>query len=348
MNFEFPKCQFSSIKEIDRAVMKLLSGKLVVFPTETVYGLGADAEQPSAVKEIFKLKNRPIGHPIIIHISPEYDLSYWVDFVPKEAHLLIQKFWPGPLTLILKRSKYIHDLVTGNQNSIGIRCPSHPVAQALLRRFSKLKPNGQGGIAAPSANKFGRISPTQAIHIEQEFPIETRNGLSVLNGGNSQIGIESTIIDLSRLEEGIGPTLLRPGHITTSQISKVLGVSIKIRDNSAPKASGSFLVHYAPDTPIQLISDIQFLQKNISEKNLLKEKYALIAYSNEIKHLNSNIEFYKISKNPIFYAKEFYAMLRKIDNQNYSKIYLQIPPNNDISWDAINDRIHRAAAISIK
>lgn len=181
--------------ELDQAVQLLEAGELVAFPTETVYGLGADAENPEAVARIYAAKGRPSNHPIIVHVVDGGDISYWVDDVPPAAQALIDAFWPGPLTLILKRAAHIPAAVAGGQDSIGLRCPSHPVAQALLSRFKR----GRGGIAAPSANKFGQVSPTTAQHVRDEFG----DAVFVLEGDGVEVGIESTIVDLSRLEQGI-------------------------------------------------------------------------------------------------------------------------------------------------
>ncbi|HSY28564.1 MAG TPA: L-threonylcarbamoyladenylate synthase, partial [Burkholderiaceae bacterium] len=196
----------STSLQISQAAEILEQGGLVAFPTETVYGLGADAENPTAVAAIYTAKGRPSNHPVIVHISPEADLSYWTKNIPDEAKKLIAAFWPGPLTLILQRADHIPDAVSGGQDSVGLRCPSHPVAQALLRAFK----GGQGGIAAPSANKFGRVSPTTAQHVRDEFTAELQPGGligMVLEGEQSEVGIESTIVDLSRLNTH-GPVLL--------------------------------------------------------------------------------------------------------------------------------------------
>src|SRR5690606_32760180 len=159
---------FDMARVLAEGAQRLADGRLVAFPTETVYGLGADAENPTAVAAIYAAKGRPSNHPVIVHIAPEADLSYWAASVPPEARALIQAFWPGPLTLILPRAAHIPAAVSGGQSSVGLRCPSHPVAQALLREFAQCKPSGQGGVAAPSANKFGQVSPTHARHVREE------------------------------------------------------------------------------------------------------------------------------------------------------------------------------------
>ena len=235
------------------AARQLLAGELVAFPTETVYGLGADAENPQAVARIYAAKGRPANHPVIVHVAPQADLGYWAREVPAQAQRLIDAFWPGPLTLILPRAPHVGAAVSGGQDSIGLRCPSHPVAQALLSAFAAGKPGGHGGVAAPSANKFGQVSPTHAEHVRNEFPQEVAQGMPVLDGGAAEVGIESTIVDLSRLGQGVGPVLLRPGHITPAQIAAVLGVPVGMPDAAAPRASGTLKAHYAPHTPLELV-----------------------------------------------------------------------------------------------
>ena len=241
-----------------RAAAALLEeGKLVAFPTETVYGLGADAENPDAVRAIFAAKGRPADHPLIVHVARNADLQRWARAVPLQAQQLIDAFWPGPLTLILPRASNVPAVVAGGQDSIGLRCPSHPVAQALLAAFK----HGQGGIAGPSANRFGHVSPTTAQHVIDEFgapSTPSAPGVSsdsplacVLDGGQSDVGIESTIIDLSRLDTH-GAVLLRPGRISAAQIAEVLGDMPAMPDRAAPRVSGSLDAHYAPSTPLAL------------------------------------------------------------------------------------------------
>ncbi|WP_262054686.1 L-threonylcarbamoyladenylate synthase, partial [Burkholderia thailandensis] len=218
-------------EQIDEAAALLDAGELVAFPTETVYGLGGDAQNPAAVARIYAAKGRPANHPVIVHLAPGSDPGYWVDSLPADAQKLIDAFWPGPLTLILKRAARIPDAVSGGQDSVGLRCPSHPVAQALLRAFDARR-GGHGGVAAPSANRFGHVSPTTAQHVRDEFG----DAVHVLDGGPSDVGIESTILDLSR---GF-PALLRPGDVSPRQIADVLGVAPRLPDGSdatAPRAS---------------------------------------------------------------------------------------------------------------
>ena len=239
----------SERQSIMAAAALLEAGALVAFPTETVYGLGADAENPAAVARIYQAKGRPSDHPVIVHVAPGADLAYWCDDLPVEATQLVAAFWPGPLTLIVKRAAHIPDAVSGGQDTVGLRCPSHPVAIALLAAFK----GGNGGVAAPSANKFGNVSPTTAQHVRDEFEAELDSGLlgAVLDGGQSEVGIESTIVDLSRLATH-GPVLLRPGYISGKQIAAVIGQLPALPDAAAPRASGTLDSHYAPHTPVAM------------------------------------------------------------------------------------------------
>lgn len=349
---------FPTSQQIQEAAQKLLAGELVAFPTETVYGLGADAENPQAIAKIYQTKNRPANHPVIVHVAPEADLHYWVSEVPVDAQKLIQHFWPGPLTLILPRASHIPDAVSGGQKSVGIRCPSHPVAQALLRAFAALKPNGQGGVAAPSANKFGQVSPTAASHVYNEFPDEINRGaLLVLEGDDAEIGIESTIVDLSRTHEGVGAVLLRPGHITRQQLATVLGYVPASPDKAAPRVSGSLKAHYAPHTPLQMF-------KKGEETTLLQhipagEKWVCLLFAHTLEplmvssgakkidshtvRLADQLDAYVVSDNPVDYAKDIYGLLRRLDEQGYQRICVQALPQDD-NWEALNDRLQRAAA----
>lgn len=317
----------------------------MAFPTETVYGLGADAENPAAVAAIYAAKGRPSNHPVIVHIAPEGDPAYWAAKVPPQARKLMDAFWPGPLTLILKRAAHIPDRVSGGQDSVGLRCPSHPVAQALLRAFAAGKPGGQGGVAAPSANKFGQVSPTRAEHVLAEFPDEVAQGMPVLDGGASEVGIESTILDLSRLDEGAGAVLLRPGHISAAQIAAVLGEPVRSPDAAAPRASGTLKAHYAPHTPLALIDAAQLAQV-LRGEGLSEGRTALVAYAGGLRIppvLSQRLILREVPADPARYAQALYAMLRELDGQGHARILVQSPPSTP-DWDAVNDRIGRAAA----
>ncbi|TAL81921.1 MAG: threonylcarbamoyl-AMP synthase [Candidimonas sp.] len=324
------------------AAERLAAGGLVAFPTETVYGLGGDAENPDAIAQIYAVKGRPSSHPVIVHVSPEADLGYWARAVPAEARALMQAFWPGPLTLILPRAHHVPAAVSGGQDSVGLRCPSHPVAQALLREFAALKPNGQGGVAGPSANKFGQVSSTQAAHVRAEFSELSEAELFVLEGGPSEVGIESTIVDLSRLDLGVGPVLLRPGHISSEQIAAVLGREPGRPDAAAPRVSGSLKAHYAPHTPLQLLSK-EALMRELAQLALHEGKVAAVVFQVPEDSAWSRVDWHLASVDPDVYARDLYALLRRLDVGGYARILLEQPPRNSL-WRAVNDRVGRAAA----
>lgn len=321
--------------EIDRAAAILEAGGLVAFPTETVYGLGADAENPSAIAKIYQIKGRPSNHPVIVHLSPEADLAYWVKRLPQAASSLIDAFWPGPLTLILERADDIPDALAGGQQTIGVRCPSHPVAIALLRAFK----NGQGGVAAPSANKFGHVSPTLASHVRQEFADELGGLLgAILDGGPSAVGIESTILDLSRWASH-GPVLLRPGHISAQQIATVLGREPGLPDAGAPRASGTLASHYAPRTPVVLLTP-QTLQQRVLHLQQAGHGFALLLCKMDAPQgCNAMC---RLPASASGYAHGLYAALRQLDQSGSRVILIETPPDGP-EWLGIHDRLTRAA-----
>ncbi|SCU77025.1 Translation factor (SUA5) [Cupriavidus necator] len=316
--------------ELDEAVRLLEAGQLVAFPTETVYGLGADAENPEAVARIFALKGRPSNHPVIVHVVDGADIGYWTNEVPEAAQQLIDAFWPGPLTLILKRAAHIHPAVAGGQDSIGVRCPSHPVAQALLARFKR----GRGGIAAPSANKFGQVSPTTAQHVRDEFG----DAVYVLEGDGVEVGIESTIVDLSRLDQGIGPVLLRPGAITAAMMAQVLGAAPLPPDAAAPRASGTLKAHYAPHTPL-LLADAQAASAQLAS---LPDD-ARVAWVGRAPLVDQRCTWVQAPADAASYARELYRLLRKLDKQGYTQLMFEVLPEGQ-DWAGVRDRLERAAA----
>lgn len=315
-----------------RAAASLLEqGELIAFPTETVYGLGADAESPQAVAKIYAAKGRPANHPVIVHLAPNADVGYWAASVSPEARKLIDALWPGPLTLILKRAPHIPDAVSGGQDSIGLRCPSHPVAQALLSEFKC----GKGGIAAPSANKFGHVSPTTAQHVRDEFGDAVP---CVLDGGQSEVGIESTIVDLSRLDTH-GPVLLRPGHIGARDIANVIGVMPRTADAAAPRASGTLDAHYAPHTPVALVDTAQLTQ--------LLDRLAQAGRRAAVIHrlhgaLPLAVAQLSLPADPAGFAHELYAALRAMDAAHADIILVAALPHQE-EWRGVNDRLRRAA-----
>lgn len=319
---------------IAHAAAYLEAGGLVAFPTETVYGLGGDAESPDAVARIYAAKGRPATHPVIVHLSPAADPAYWVSELGSDARKLIDAFWPGPLTLILKRAMHIPDAVSGGQDSVGLRCPSHPVAQALLSAFK----GGKGGIAGPSANRFGHVSPTTAQHVREEFG----SSVEVLDGGPCEVGIESTIIDLSR---GFA-ALLRPGHITPRQIADVLGVAPRLPDGSdatAPRASGTLKAHYAPSTPLALLTLDEIAQAVAAREP--GERVAVVARASVSGGLAAlpDVHFIAAPEDPQVYARDLYRLLRALDRAAVQCIFVERLPAGP-AWDALNDRLGRAAA----
>jgi L-threonylcarbamoyladenylate synthase len=320
---------------IRAAARKLEEGELVALPTETVYGLGADAENPEAVAKIYAAKGRPANHPVIVHLAPGADIGYWAVDIPAEARKLIDAFWPGPLTLILKRAPHIPDAVSGGQDSVGLRCPSHPVAQALLREFKA----GKGGVAAPSANKFGHVSPTTAQHVRDEFGVDAECPLAcILEGGQSEVGIESTILDLSRMPTH-GPVLLRPGHISTTQIAQVIGTHPRMPDAAAPRASGTLEAHYAPSTPVALVQPAD-LADTMNMLSNAGRRFALIRRT-----LPANpaaIAQLEMPSSPDGYAHDLYAALRDMDSARADVILVESLPAED-EWQGVNDRLRRAA-----
>ena len=322
---------------ISQAAQNLEEGKLVAFPTETVYGLGADAENPLAVANIYAAKGRPSNHPVIVHIAPGADIAYWAKEIPLEAEKLISAFWPGPLTLILKRADHIPDAVSGGQDTVGIRCPSHPVAMALLSAFK----GGKGGVAAPSANKFGHVSPTMAAHVIEEFEQEIQPGgliAQVLDGGQSEVGIESTILDLSRLHTH-GPVLLRPGHISADQLATVLGVIPASADAAAPRASGTLDAHYAPHTPVVQVA-VSELDDVVHQLQKTGKKLALMSY---LAHPAIQADAWRhLPNDPIGYAHDLYAGLRDLDHAHADVILVEALPQEK-DWQGVNDRLRRAA-----
>lgn len=320
---------------IRHAARELEAGGLVAFPTETVYGLGADAENPAAVAKIYAAKGRPSNHPVIVHLAPEADIAYWAGAIPPEATKLIDAFWPGPLTLILKRATHIPDCVSGGQDSIGLRCPSHPVAQALLREFKE----GKGGIAAPSANKFGHVSPTTAQHVRDEFGSAPDNPVEcILDGGQSQVGIESTILDLTRMTTH-GPVLLRPGHISANRIAEVIGILPRMPDAAAPRASGTLDSHYAPSTPVALVEADQ-LADVIRRLAAAGRRAAVMSRSTPL--LSDAVAQLALPMSPDGYAHNLYASLRSLDTAGADIILVESLPG-DNEWQGVNDRLRRAA-----
>lgn len=315
-------------EEIARAVAALRAGELVAFPTETVYGLGADALDPVAVAKIFAAKRRPAGHPLIVHLPAPGDLARWAARVPEEAMRLAQAFWPGPLTLILERAHGIPDIVTGGQHTVGLRVPDHPLALALLAAFGS-------GIAAPSANRHGRISPTTAQHVREELGDAVA---LILDGGACRIGIESTIVDCSRGS----PAILRPGAIAAGRIAAVLGVDpIEGASGAAPRVPGALPAHYAPRTPLRLVQP-EALSADISACIARHLRVAVLAREATVA-MHSGVILRRAPGDASGYARDLYAQLRALDALGLDAIVVEAPPATP-EWRAIDDRLARAAA----
>jgi L-threonylcarbamoyladenylate synthase len=307
-------------KDVARAARILRSGGLVAFPTETVYGLGADASSASAMAKLYAVKRRPADHPVIVHFASADTAFGWAREVPESARKLANAFWPGPLTVVLKRSQKAQDFVTGGQETVGLRLPSHPVARELLQLFGS-------GVAAPSANRFGRISPTTASHVRADLGADVE---LVLEGGPSEVGIESTIVDLS----GAAPVLLRPGRITRFDIGNVLGSELAEKDAASPRHSGALERHYAPRTPARLVPAYD-LDKEIAR---LKEKVAVLAFSRPDERV---YYWLRMPRDPHAYARKLYAALRELDTAGCDEILIEAPPEAP-EWAAVGDRLKRA------
>jgi L-threonylcarbamoyladenylate synthase len=305
--------------EVRRAAQILRAGGLVAFPTETVYGLGADASSEKAIARLYSVKGRPADHPVIVHFATAAEAFRWAAEVPEQAKTLAAKYWPGPLTLILKRSAKARDFVTGGQPSVGLRVPSHPVAQALLKEFGE-------GIAAPSANRFGMVSPTTAAHVREDLGGDVD---LVLEGGPSEVGIESTIVDLSSGDA----VVLRPGAITREQIEELVHVT----DRESPlRHSGGLERHYAPRTPARLVP-VHALDREISKGRSV----AVLAFSRP----DERVDFWlRMPREPHAYAQKLYAALRELDGAGCEQILVEAPPES-AEWAAVRDRLKRACDV---
>jgi len=321
----------ASESNIRRASDLLRAGELVAVPTETVYGLGADALNPEAVRRIFAAKGRPVDHPLIVHLPDAEQMLQWAASVPGEAAALARAFWPGPLTLILKRDASVPDEVTGGQDTVGLRVPGHPVALALLRIFDS-------GIAAPSANRFGRISPTTAQHVEEELGDSVA---CILDGGPCDVGIESTILDLS----SDTPRLLRPGAISAEAIAQVIGrwpagaISAG-QAHASPRVSGALAAHYAPRTPLQLVAS-EALLTHVRRLQGRGAQVAVMAHGFDRPSDLAGLHWCSPSAEAAAYAHDLYANLRRLDAIGADVIVVEAPDETR-EWQAVADRLGRA------
>ena len=302
-----------------RAAQVLKSGALVAFPTETVYGLGADATNADAVARIYQVKGRPADHPLIVHLSEMHDISDWSEDIPDYAIALGRNFWPGPMTLIFKRSALAQDFITGAQDTVGVRVPNHPVALSLLAEFKKL---GGKGIAAPSANRFGHVSPTSAQAVREELEIYLEQSDLILDGGSSSVGVESTIIDCT----GTLPHILRPGAISEAMISEVTGLEVS-KEDSTIRVSGSLENHYSPSAEVLLDKT-----PNSGDGFIALLDVATPPGVVRIASPKNNEEF----------ARVLYAALRSADQQSLTRVVVHQPSGDDIAV-AIRDRLLRAS-----
>ncbi|NJD25921.1 MAG: threonylcarbamoyl-AMP synthase [Betaproteobacteria bacterium] len=317
-----------------RAVDLLRSGELVAFPTETVYGLGADAANPAAVAKIFAAKGRPADHPLIVHVAGHDAVDHWAEQVPDAAWELMEMFWPGPLTLILKKRPWVPSTVTGGQDTVGLRVPGHPVALELLRRFAAVA-GDHAGVAAPSANRFGRISPTTADHVREE--LGDRVPL-ILDGGPCAVGIESTIVDFSRGEA----VVLRPGHIAPEHLEAILGCRPAIETAAgAPRVSGSLEAHYAPVTPLRLVAGARLLDF-LSAQRHRGGRCAVIS-RHQLPQAGMPHAWQMMPADPVGYAHDLYVALREMDHAGADLIVVEALPD-DPAWAAVADRLRRAVA----
>lgn len=322
------------------AADRLAVGSLVGMPTETVYGLAADADNASAVQRIFEAKGRPSDHPLIVHLAPgtgeegwRVGVEHYARQVPPFALALMKAFWPGPLTLILPRRPDVAAVATGGQDSVGLRCPAHPVAQALL---TAAVAHGVFGVAAPSANRFGRVSPTTARHVAEEFASLSDDDLLILDGGACPVGIESTIVDCSRG----APVLLRPGMVTQAQLEAACGQAVRERDDDAPRASGTLASHYAPRAKVRLM-DAKPLQAALDVLGADTKHIAVYARSPLKAHRSAAIR--RMPMDAAAAAQELFAVLRELDATGVRLIWVETPPASP-EWDGVRDRLERAAA----
>ena len=305
---------------LDRAAQALKDGHLVAFPTETVYGLGADATNSEAVARIYSVKGRPADHPLIVHIASIQDMDKWAIDIPGYAIKLAREYWPGPMTLVLKRSELAKDFITGSQDTVGLRVPDHAIALELLRKFSFL---GGSGVAAPSANRFGAVSPTTSWAVQEELDEYLSSQDLILDGGSSQVGLESTIIDCT----GTNPGVLRPGAITDEMIKEFAGQIEDKAQETTIRVSGSMESHYSPKAKVLLDS-------------IPETGYGLIALSN-VETPEGVIRLAE-PKNLDEYAKALYAALRKADSLGLKSV-VAIQPQGLGLAAAIRDRLSRAA-----
>lgn len=329
---------------ITQAAQAFKNGQLVAIPTETVYGLGADADQDSACQNIFLAKGRPRSHPLIVHVSSLEAAHHYAQDIPAFAQKLLSAYWPGPLTIIVKRRPNIANAAAGEQKTIGLRCPSHPVALALLQAFEKL---GGHGIAAPSANQFGKTSPTTAQHVQQAFADIAPQPLAmIVDGGTCDVGIESTIIDCSNNDHMV---LLRPGILTIEELEKTAGVPLAIasgEDKDLPNAPGTLPSHYAPNAKVRLMSSEEIkIALGVMSSVVPANPIRIGVYARNLtdKQKLAHIITHPMPDNAKDVAHELFSVLHNFDAQNVNFIWIEKPPKEP-EWIGVLDRLEKAAA----
>ncbi|MEW5966139.1 MAG: L-threonylcarbamoyladenylate synthase [Pseudomonadota bacterium] len=320
------------------AAATLRRGEVVAFPTETVYGLGADARNADAVRKVYALKGRPADHPLIVHVTGREAVGQWAAAMPEAARVLMARFWPGPLTLVLPARDEVSRVVTGGQDSVALRAPRHPVAQALLHAFG-------GGLAAPSANPFGRVSPTEAKHVRGYFP-----DLPVLDGGPCRHGLESTVVSLL----GERPRVLRPGALPLSALRAALGdagIEANGHDERAPRVPGALPAHYAPATPLELQAAGATLARRAESLRVQGLRVAVLCRRRGPRDGFFTplppLPRFLMPVGPRAYGRQLYARLREIDRFGFDRLLVEAPPADE-DWWAINDRLARAANHSLQ
>ena len=326
-----PTVEIAGIESVDRAAAILHDGGLVAFATETVYGLGADACNREALKRLYHVKKRPVAHPVIVHLAGAEDLPLWAEQVTPYAEKLAATFWPGPLTLVVKRAAHVLDEVTGGQDTVALRVPRHPLAQALL---AAMRDGGDGqrpvGIAAPSANRFGKVSPTSAEHVRADLGGDVD---LILDGGECEVGIESTIVDVS----GDQPAILRPGRITAAQIEKALNIQLVIASDQSPAVPGSLPTHYAPRAKARLAKRVQIIEQLSTNRG---RRIAVLGLEVSVPRLAAALTVVEPAV-PASYAHSLYANLRSLDATGADLILIETPPDTP-GWAGVMDRLKRA------
>ncbi len=326
-----PFIELPTEESITRAVAWLRAGEPIGLPTETVYGLAADASNADAVTKIFSAKRRPFDHPLIVHVGSAEHAKSWAAKWPVAADKLAKAFWPGPMTLIVKRAAHVLDAVTGGQDTVGLRVPSHPVAQAVLKSFD----GEHQGLAAPSANQFGQVSPTTAAHVAAEFPDRL---LMILDGGPCDVGVESTIIDVS--DDTV--RVLRPGRVRAAEIEQVLGMSLAEHFDDAPRVSGALASHYAPKTQTLMLATAR-LKMQLRAFRQAQDRgpmRCVITHSFDAEPAE-RVRVIRLAADAETWERELYALLRALDEERYGTLIIEAPPETP-EWDAVNDRVKRA------